>query len=340
MTAPWRARLESFLRRWVEEGEVTAAVAASLGPRGELRTGAWPREAGGALFDAASLTKPFVATLALRLEAAGELSLETPVKDVWPECRGHLAERRLEDLLRHRSGLAAWTPLYRRCRGRRGVERLLASGRLEGAAIPLYSDLGYIAWGIVAERALGVGLERLLRERVLSPLGLQSVTARPGSRALRCDCDNGREVELAAGQGIRVRHRPPPARGVVQDGNARFLGGLAGHAGLFLDADAAIGLGRAWLDAWLGRPGPLDPALVRRALRGRGGLATGWARRRVRGAAGAALSPSSFGHVGFTGTSLWIDPEAGRVHVLLAHRRDPFGNLNRKRREFHALVAA
>jgi CubicO group peptidase (beta-lactamase class C family) len=80
----------------------------------------------------------------------------------------------------------------------------------------------------------------------------------------------------------------------------------------------------------------LEREAVAAALDGGGPFALGWWRRRYRGGGGPALSPGSFGHTGFAGGSLWIDPERSRVYVLLAHRVDPAGDMNRWRRRFHA----
>jgi CubicO group peptidase (beta-lactamase class C family) len=293
------------------------------------------------LFDAASLTKPFMATLALRLDGAAKLPITTRIDELWRDHDPALGRRSLEDLLRHRSGLAAWTPLYRRCRSTADVEGLLLSGALLETRVERYSDLDYMLWGLAAERALGADLALLLDRFVLEPASIEGVVAAPGVRqgVIACRCDTEREVELAAVQGLRIARRGAPSLGEPQDGNARFLGGLAAHAGLFVDAEAILGLGRQWLRAVDTGTRFLQRGATRRALGGRGEYALGWARRRVRGSAGRALSASSFGHVGFTGTSLWIDPETGRINVLLAHRRRAGSAINQARRRFHALAA-
>jgi len=205
-----------------------------------------------------------------------------------------------------------------------------------------YSDLDYLLWGFAAERRLGLDLAELLRQRVLEPLQVDGVAIAPGPRAgvVPCLCDNGREVELAAQQRLRVAHRGPPSVGEPQDGNARFLGGLGGHAGLFMSAEAALALGREWLRALEGESRLLPRESAAAALAGRAEYALGWAHRRVGGSAGRALSRVAFGHLGFTGGSLWVDPESRTVLALLAHRRSPAVELNTARRHFHALAAA
>ena len=313
-------------------------------------------------FDLASLTKPFMATLALILDRSGELPLRLRVGDVFPGAGRQVADRRLEDLLRHRAGFQAWTPLYARCGSLAEVEALLLSGELGGGRAGRYSDLDYLVWGLAAERVLGQPLAALVGRRVLEPLGIAATTvATPGELpdVAQSHMDTGREVELAAFQGLSIAPLPAPPRGLPQDGNARFLTGLAavaasgapgpgsgspvaggggavfGHGGLFGPAEDLWRLGAEWL-----APGRLlEREAVAAALGGGGPFALGWWRRRYRGGGGAALSPGSFGHTGFAGGSLWIDPERSRVHVLLAHRRDPAGNLNRWRRRFHGTVA-
>lgn len=301
------------------------------------------------LFDAASLTKPFVATLALRLDSGGGLPLDTPIGEVLPEARPALARRTLESLLRHRAGLAPWFPLETIDRGVRGVRgvrgragdrgerwlRWLAREAPLGAPPGTYSDLGYLAWGLLAERVSGERLSDLLRREVTRPLGIsaQATAAPTASRAVECELDGRREVALAAALGVRVSRPRKTFRGEPQDSNARRLARLAGHAGLFVTPEALLALALAWLrpETWLGA------GAVQRALGGpRGGYAIGWARRSRAGSSGLALSPRSFGHTGFTGGSLWVDPERELAVALTAHRRSTAIDLNPLRRDLHA----
>lgn len=324
-------------------GEVFEEAAA-----GEARPG---RPAGpGTRFDYASLTKPFVATLALLLDREGALSLQSRVGDLWPSTDPRLGRRRLEELLRHRSGLQAWTPLYHRCRSIEEVRELILGGSLlaeRPVGAGTYSDLGYILWGLAAEERTGRPLAELLREKVIGPLGLESIEPSPGSgSAGEPDVaisllGTGKEARLAAAQGFEIPALPPPPPGVPQDGNARFLvglgfgGGVTGHAGLFGTARDLWRLAREWL-----APGRLlHPVETAAALAGGGSFALGWWRRTLRGAAGPALGRAAFGHTGFAGGDLWIDPEAGRVHALLGHRIDPSIDINRWRRRFHRVAA-
>lgn len=355
--------LDRLVDSLVDSGSASAVVALIGGGR-RLE---WNRAAGWARggpptgrraeaatwFDYGSLTKPFVATLALTLDRTGELPLGTRIGEVL----GGAADRRLSalplaDLLRHRSGLMGWTPLYARCRSLAEVEALLLSGALLGARPGTYSDLDYLLWGLAAERVLGRPLAALTRDRVLAPLGVDgSMAVVPGDlpQVAESRMDSGREVELAARQGVAAPLLPPPPIGLPQDGNARFLAGLAspaaagladgalwGFAGLFGTAAALWRLGAEWLEPRL----LLHKEDVAAALAGGGSFTLGWWRRRSRGGGGGpALSAGSFGHTGFAGGSLWIDPRRSRVFVLLAHRVDPASNLNRWRRRFHAAAA-
>jgi CubicO group peptidase (beta-lactamase class C family) len=308
------------------------AAAGSLRPSGE----GLPERP---LFDLASLSKPWAATAALRLDTAGVLSLETQLGELWPLVAPSLERKTLADLLAHRAGLRAWAPLALHCVGPGEVPQLLLSGVLSGARSGTYSDLGPMLWALSAQRATGSSLRELLGATVLAPLGLGAgdCTTRPAvTRAVASPLDNRRERELAAAQGLELPPGGAPSPGTVQDGNARFLGGFPGHAGLFATADALWTLGRAWL----GTPRGFLPAAARRAaLAGSGRWLIGWERRR-RGSAGPALSAGSFGHSGFTGGSLWIDPEGERIVVLLAHRTAPEIDLAPWRRRFHRLAAA
>lgn len=382
--------LERLVDELIDSGAASAAVALT----GDARRIEWSRAAGwarggppsgmpaaaGTWFDYGSLTKPFVATAALALDRTGDLPLGTRLGDVLGGADRRLAALPLGEMLRHGARLAAWTPLYARCRSLAEAEALLLSGALLGARAGTYSDLDYLLWGLAAERALGRPLAALVAERVLAPLGLgDALAVAPGNlpQIAESRMDSGREVELAARQGIVAALLPPPPVGVPQDGNARFLSGLPersgvaasaataatrsraagtaptaagsgaapgaggapsprgrlwGHSGLFGTAEALWRLGAEWLEPRL----VLHNEAVAAALAGGGPFALGWWRRRHRGGGGPALSPGSFGHTGFAGGSLWIDPRRSRVFVLLAYRIDPATNMNRWRRRFHA----
>ncbi len=339
------AELRRLLDGLVEARLVSAAVAVAGTAAGIERHAAAgrTRRAGGRAvrmadrFDLASLTKPCTATLSLALAERGLLPLGARLGDIWGQrVAGRLARRSLESLLRHRSGLLAWAPLYRRSTDPGGAASYLLSEAAQTTCLERYGDLGYILWGLSAERALGVPFETLLRRHLLAPLDMAATGSAPGVRSavVECALGNDREVSLSAEQGISVGRRPAPAVGAVQDGNARFLGGIAGHAGLF---GSAADLWRL-ASEWLAPRRVLSPPAVRSALTGGRLYALGWVRRTLRGSGGPALSPSAFGHVGFTGGSLWIDPRRNAIMVLLAHRTSVEADLKPWRRRFHRLV--
>ena len=150
----------------------------------------------------------------------------------------------------------------------------------------------------------------------------------------QCRLSNDREIELARDQGFQIAPVRQIPHGTVQDGNARFLGGMAGNAGLFGTASSLWKLSREWL-----APGRvLKKRDVADALGYGERYALGWWWRRMRGHAGPALSARAFGMVGFTGGSCWSDPERNLVAVLLTHRRSPSFDLAPWRRRFHRLA--
>ena len=207
--------------------------------------------------------------------------------------------------------------------------------RTESSSRVVYSDLGYILWSAAAEHALADDLEVLLRQFVWKPLGMRSMSGPPGTAGdvAQARLDNRREQEFAARQGLDVAAVAAAPRGRAQDGNARFLGGIPGHAGAFGAAADLLALASEWLS-----PGRLlSRRQVQQALQGGGEYALGWARRRIRGTAGPALGPRAFGQVGSTGTSLWIDPDRRRAYVLIGHRTS-WADLKPTRRRFHRLA--
>jgi len=342
--------LARFLNQLVADGEISAAYALTAregqpvrwATAGSRLGATGPPVARSSLFDLASLTKPVVATLALVLDQEGLVPLSLQVGEAFPRAAPDLAVLALSALLRHEAGFDAWQPLYALAPDREKLRDQLLSGRWAQSRRRVYSDLDYILWGLVIEEIIGEPLDRLLRERVLQPLDISSrdLSRRPSqARVVACSLDDSREWQLAAARGLRIEAAGAPELGRPQDRNARFLTSIgldAAHAGLFGTADALLALGREWL-----RPtGILNPESVTTALMGRGPFAQGWMRRRVRGAAGSALAPQAFGHTGFTGGSLWIDPGRGSIHVLLTHRLTHESDMNAVRRRFHRSVTA
>ncbi|HTR03181.1 MAG TPA: serine hydrolase domain-containing protein [Thermoanaerobaculia bacterium] len=291
------------------------------------------------LWDLASLTKP-LGTAALFLAAGRALALDAPPGLFLPEWKKTRFDGiTLERLLTHTSGLAAWYPLYARGEGAKAYRATLAE--LEPEAAPgarvIYSDLNFLLLGQILEQVLGAPLDAAFGELVARPAG-SAAHFLPQSAAACAATERGDRFERAMteSRGLTyARFRTGVVRGEVHDGNAVRRGGVAGHAGLFATARDVWALARAWLE-----PGRAEARGDRTPghAEGRG---LGWQARRGAGSAVDAMSPRSFGHTGFTGGSVWVDPDAGLVSVLLTNRIHPEVReipFNEVRQRFHAAV--
>jgi CubicO group peptidase (beta-lactamase class C family) len=306
-------------------------------------------------FDLASLTKPLVTTtLALLGFRSGALAPTTTVGEVLDETRGSaVGALQLGRLLTHTAGLPAWLPLYCLAEGdpRRLPSRL---ARIELAARPgervIYSCVGFILVGLMLERAAAVGLAQLALRQVLRPIGLEEELAfnpDPARRRLAGRAATpASEQRLVRERGLDPRWIPAVGEGRPDDGNARFLGGAAGNAGLFGTARGVWRLAAEYLEGGGHLLTPEEAASATASLTpGLGherGL--GWQLAATpRCSAGPALAPTAFGHSGFTGVSLWADGASRARFVLLANRVHPAHraiDLHPLRRRFHRLAAA
>lgn len=256
------------------------------------------------IFDLASVTKVFTAVLVLQAAENDELELDAPVDRALPELAGHGITPR--DLLTHHAGLRPVTPLSDYEGERDDAIRQALSNAWEGPRGRYrYSDLSFLALGAMLERVTGIGLEVLLQRRIAEPLGLRATRyAPPASWRPRIA-----PTEFAANRG----DPPPMIHGEANDPRAWRLGGVAGHAGIFGSADDLARFARGLLE-----PGPLLSAASLRALRTeRGGRGLGVDRSPRRG---EAWSPEAFGHGGYTGTWLWVDPACGTSAAALRFR--------------------
>jgi CubicO group peptidase (beta-lactamase class C family) len=313
-------------------------------------------------FDLASLTK-VVATLpsVLTLVDAGEIALDDQVGAALPAfgTAGWKGEVTIRRLLSHSAGLAAWLPLYLDHAG--PAAYLAAIAAAEPAARPgervIYSDLGFILLGELVRRIDGRDIAAFARDELFARLGLaDTLFTPPATRRERIAAtERGNETEVGM-CGERAAAFPRWRREVIwgeaNDGNSFYgLGGVAGHAGLFGTAQDLARYGRLWLQggAWDGRQ-LLSEALVAEATREQApGRGLGWrlpaAGDRPSGAPadpGIALGPGAYGHTGFTGTSLWLDPGRDLVVVLLTNRLHPTARpeIESIRPAFHAALAA
>lgn len=308
------------------------------------------------IYDLASLTKPLITTLlcARRIEL-GELTLDSSVSHYLGEFdRTDKQTITVRELLTHTSGLPAWRPLY-----------ILAEDEPERAAGAIanlnleykpgtrvvYSDLGFIALGILLERMSHQRLAEMAKREIFEPLKLKQTFFNPelGLQTGIAACETGNAYELdmckQSGAGEYANSRQRLIWGEVHDGNAYFLGGAAGHAGLFSTAQETFLIAQQFLGESTTLLTPDTCRLFRENMTE--GLeearSIGWQLAATKDSTGGAdLPPDSFGHNGFTGTCVWIDPNHRRIFILLTNRTHahalPFANINAVRRQFNSLA--
>jgi CubicO group peptidase (beta-lactamase class C family) len=321
---PLTALLDSAVRAGAAPGAVIAVSWRGnrfLYGTGKLALDDPRRPDGHSIYDLASLTK-VVATTTLALLAVKEhhLELDAPVQRYLPAFRGPGKERvTVRHLLTHSSGLRAdWQGLWFQTPTPDSALRAINALPLDTAPAVrmVYSDMGAIILGEVVERALGGRLDRLAARRIFQPLGMGSTGFLPGEPLL---------PRVAATENDTA-WRKRIVRGEVHDEKAAWLGGIAGHAGLFGSAVDLLTFGEWLLES--GRAGdPTQKEFTRRQEVVPGSSrALGWDTPSPGSSAGTRLGPGSFGHTGFTGTSIWIDPARELVIVLLSNRVHPTRN--------------
>ena len=273
------------------------------------------------IFDLASLTKVLSTTaLVMRHVEQRRFALDDPVAMFLESWRG--IDRQtvtVRDLLAHCSGLTAYLPFFRDHRGRAEYEHAIGTLPLEyqPRTRSIYSDLGFILLAFIVE------------DRADTPLETQFDGLRD---------DIGRDIDIRFKPGAEWSPRTAPTEqdpwrgrllvGDVHDENAWALGGAAGHAGLFGTVAAVGAFAAHHLRMLRGDPGVFDRATVetfisrRREIPG-SSRALGWDTMLTSSSCGTRLSPRAFGHTGFTGTSLWIDPDRGVYAALLTNRVHP-----------------
>jgi CubicO group peptidase (beta-lactamase class C family) len=310
------------------------------------------------IYDLASLTKPLITGLlcARRVEA-GELTLDSSVSNYLPEFeRTDKQAITIRQLLTHTSGFPAWQPLYILTAGERDrTVSVIADLDLEyrpGTRV-VYSDLGFIVLGRLLERLTGKALVELAQTEIFTTLNLQHTFFNPEiamqTGIAACETGNAYERETSANTGGSdyKNWRVGLIWGEVHDGNAYFLGGAAGHAGLFSTARETLLLANQFVASQSSLLTPATCELFRKNMTPGLDEARSFAWQLAESkdsAAGLDLPRNSFGHSGFTGTSCWIDSVSERVFILLTNRTHahslPFANINSVRRRFHSLAVA
>jgi serine-type D-Ala-D-Ala carboxypeptidase len=298
------------------------------------------------IYDLASLTKPLATvTSVLLLIQRAKVALEDPMQEILAELEGApIGQATVRELLTHRSGLPGWRPFYERLNATGIVPGLPGGGpsikqhvlkmiRDEPLIYPrgtrsLYSDLGFMLLGFLIERLSGMALDLWCEEEIVRPLRADPMMFCP-----------------AAGRGqldgifpiVDVRRIAPTEQdewrnrllcGEVHDENAAAMDGVAGHAGLFGTAESVLAVSEAWLRGYHGRESILERELVRQFTTRQDSAdhsswALGWDTPSAPSSSGSNFSERSFGHLGYTGTSLWVDPLCELEVVLLSNRVHP-----------------
>jgi len=329
MSAARLQKIDRFLARAIKAGGFPGG-AVVIGRRGAtvLEKGfgnlSWSTKAPvvpqQTIYDLASLTKVVATTTAIMiLYDQGKVRLEDPVSKFIPAFSGGAKDDiTVRQLLEHRSGLPAGRDLWRIALSPDEARRAVIETPLE--CLPercmIYSDLGPDMLGFIVEAVSGQRLDVFLQERVFEPLGMHETSFRP-HWTLR---DRIAPTELTPPRGY-------PLRGEVHDENAFALGGVAGHAGLFSTASDLAVFAQMMLNG-----GEINGvrvvsdsavALFTARTASDGTRALGWDTCGHDGSCGKYLSTRAYGHTGFTGTSLWIDPDRDLYVILLTNRVHP-----------------
>lgn len=335
----------------------------------------------GTIYDLASLTKPLVTgLLCAQLIETGEIKLGDRIGQYFPELdAGDKRAITIENLLVHNSGFRDWFPFYlfstdRDYEAKRQsvIDQIAAQPPENPAAsVVTYSDYNFLLLGFLLEKVHGTRLGQIAREKLFDPLKLQNTFFNPppekrpriaaseaGNLYEKQTCDNlgfyksfydaedYRLSEAEKKEALNHRWRRHPIWGEVHDGNCYFLDGVSGHAGLFSNAGETFRIACQFLPATTELLRPDTCRLFRHdftaGLNKARSIAFQFASNEDSSACGV-LSDESFGHLGFTGTSLWIEPATERIFILLTNRTHvselPFVLMRPIREEFHRLAA-
>jgi len=315
------------------------------------------------IYDLASLTKPLVTgLLCAKLIEKGEINLKDKIAKYFIEFdTSEKREITIGNLLTHTSGFPAWKPFYLITNYELQITNAIAKTLLENPlnSKVVYSDLNFITLGFLLEKIYGEGLETIAEKEIYGLLNLKNTFFNPPETLKRkiaaSEKGNIFEKQMAQEQGANLKEekiRNPKSEirnavvwGEVHDGNAYFMDGISGHAGLFSNAPETFVIARQFLAEETAFLKPETCALFRT------NFTKGLNEARSIGfqladtkdsTASLALSKDSFGHLGFTGTSLWIEPETERIFILLTNRTHarelPFVNINPTRRRFNELA--
>lgn len=355
--------IDDLLAESIDRGHIPGATYAIIGADGLVAEGSVGRAVvvpesvkatPETIYDLGSLTKPLV-TAFLFLLVGHDLGLspEEPVRRVLPELdRMDKREIRLRHLLTHTSGMPGWLPLYLRGSTIQEYLAQLTDCPLldrPGSRV-VYSCVGYLLLGEIIQRCASAPLDRLAEEWIFGPLGLSStaycppVDWLPRVAATEDSCQYERKLAGSEATGYHG-FRQGIIRGQVHDQNAWALGGVAGNAGLFSTVRETATLALEFMGLGCGLLNDESLRMVRMDQTEGLNEARSFAFRvSLRGetAAGPDLPPVAFGHNGFPGTSLWVDPSRRRAYILLTNRVHPHAieafDMQGLRRRFHSLA--
>jgi len=330
------------------------------------------------IYDLASLTKPLVTgLLCAKLIEDKNLDLEQMVEAYLPELIkfGVSSEKdsleidyvdydcldvSILDLLIHYSAYQAWKPFYllldKQNKDKRKEVLNLIANKISAQFEPpvVYSDLNFIMLGGLLEKIYGKRLDKIAKEEIFAPLNLHNTFFNPLKELQKqiAASEKGNEYEknVCREMGFEIPNPQSQIRnriiwGEVHDGNCYFMNGVSGHAGLFSTAEETFKIAQQFLANQTTLLKPETCKLFRtnftKGLNEARSIAFQLAETKD-STAGEALAKDSFGHLGFTGTSLWIEPGTERAFILLTNRtharRLPFANINAVRRKFHELA--
>lgn len=365
-------QIDELLESRIEAGDFPSAVYL-VGERGEVvfanalgNASVIPHQVPArveTIYDLASLTKILVTgLLCAKLVEREQLSLADSISKHFPEFLStDKTDVTIRQLLTHTSGFKAWLPLYLLAGAdaplaerEEAAFMLIVNEKLEnppGTKV-VYSDLNFILLGMLVEKILEQDLDAVAEREVFAPLALRSTFFNPPRERVvdiaATETGNGHERKTCEDLGHDVESadwRAEIIHGDVHDGNCFYLGGIAGHAGLFSNASDVFAIASQFIPRTSRLLGTEICELFRTdmttGLNESRSLAFQLASTPDSTASGA-LSKDAFGHLGFTGTSLWIEPETERIFILLTNRTHhhelPFVNINSVRRTFNELA--
>ena len=288
------------------------------------------------LFDLASLTKPLATTtMAAILYERGQLDLDAPVVGTIPEFRSNYDTRRNEItfrmLMAHSSGLPAYEKLFLKAPSRDELLHLAFTMPLKAnpGTRAEYSDIGFIILGIALERLAEDSFAAFCQREIFGPLAMSNTTFNP-PREIRNQipptADEREQTDISSDQAcLRSTFRNRIIQGEVQDENAWVLGGVAGHAGLFSTAEDIGKFAHGMIQGGspILRPETISTFTRRESAPKGTSRALGWDTPSQPSQSGKYFGPNSHGHLGYTGTSLWIDPDRQLSITLLTNRTWP-----------------